>query len=64
MARSCLRVRKTSHFLKDLSFSISSGKHRAFSKHLTTRLKLPLVGSLKLASSRTGLLKLKVKIGP
>ena len=56
-------MRKTSHFLKDLSSSISSGKHRAFSKHLTTRLELPLVGSLKLASSRTGLLELKVKIG-
>ena len=63
MARSCLRVMKTSHFLKDLSSSISSGKHRAFFKHLTTRLELPLVGSLKLALSKTGLPKLKVKIG-
>ena len=63
MARSCFRVRKTSHFLKDLNSTISSGRHNVFSRHSTTRLELPFVGSLRLASSNTGLPKLGVKIG-
>lgn len=42
---------------------LSSSKHRAFSRHSATRPGLPLVGSLKLALSKTGLPKLKVKIG-
>ena len=47
----------------DLSSFISSSKHRAFSRYSATKLELLLVGSLKLAFSRTGLLKLKVKTG-
>ena len=62
LARSCLKARKTLCFL-NLSSSMSSGRHRAFSRHSATRPELSLVGSLKLASSRTGLPKLKVKIG-
>ena len=63
MARSCFKARKTSHFLKNLNSSMSSGRHRAFSKHSPTKPELPFVGSLRLASSRTGLLKLRVKMG-
>ena len=48
LARSYLRARKTLRFLKDLNSSMSSGK---------------LHTSLKLASSRTGLPELRVKMG-
>ena len=63
MSRSCFKARKTSHFLKDLNSSMSSGRHRAFSKHSPTKPELPFVGSLRLVSSRTGLPELRVKMG-
>ena len=53
----------TSHFQKDLSSSVSSSRHRVFSIFSATRPELPLVVSLKLSSSRTGLPKLKAKLG-
>ena len=42
---------------------MSLGRHRAYSKHSATRPELPLVVSLKLASSRTEFLELKAKLG-
>jgi len=62
LARSCFKARKSSHFLKDLNSSMSSVRHRAFSKHSPTKPELPFVGSLRLASSRTGLPELRVKM--
>ena len=63
MARSYFRNRKTSLFLKDLSSSMSSGRHNALSRHSATKLELPFVGFLRLASSSTGVPELKVKTG-
>ena len=37
--------------------------HNAFSKHSATKLELPFLVSLELASSSIGLLELKVKMG-
>ena len=42
---------------------MSSGKHRAFSKHSATRPELPFLWSLKLASLNTRLLELRVNKG-
>ena len=42
---------------------MSLSKHRAFSKHSTTRHELPFWWSLRLASSITSLLELSVKEG-
>ena len=62
MARSYFRNRKTSLFLKDLN-SMSSGRHNALFRHSATKPELPFVGSLRLASSSTGVPELKVKTG-
>ena len=63
MAKSCLRARKTSSFLKDLGSAMSLAKHKAFSRYSTTRPELPFWGSFKLASSSTGLPGLRVNRG-
>ena len=63
LARSTFKDKKTSNLLKDLSFYISSGRHRAFSRHSATKLDLPVWGSLKLASFITGPTELSIKEG-
>ena len=63
LPRSYFKARKTSRFLKDLNSALSSSRKNAFSKHSATKLELPFWGFLKLASSSTGLPKLRVNRG-
>ena len=58
MARPFFSERKTSHFPKDRSSYMSSGRRRVFSRHAARMPNLPFWGSLRLASSMTGLLEL------
>ena len=63
LAKSCFKARKTSRFLKDFSFVISSSRHNAFSRHSATRPELPFLGSFRLALSNTRFPEFRVKMG-